>query len=400
MSKPWPMVALGEVISKSDEWVNLKADETYREVTVKLWGKGVVQRREVVGAEIAASRRMLVRANQLILSRIDARNGAAGLVPTELDGAVVSNDFPVFNLNTARVEPKYFGWLTKTRDFVELCKAASEGTTNRVRLQEERFFSAPIPLPALPEQKRIVTRLEELSAKVEEARGLREQAVKKAEALWHAALKSILNKGMTDGWAQKQISEVAETNPSKQSISTSSSDMQVSFVPMSAVDDITGTIKRPEIRSLSDVKKGYTYFAEGDVIFARITPCMQNGKSAIAKGLKNGIGFGSTEFHVMRPKSGLLLSEWLYAIVRHKDFKDDAAAHFKGTAGQQRVPQSFLAQKTIPVPPLPDQRRIVAYLDGLQARVDALKRLQSETSTELNAMLPSVLDRAFKGELV
>jgi type I restriction enzyme S subunit len=125
---------------------------------------------------------------------------------------------------------------------------------------------------------------------------------------------------------------------------------------------------------------------------------MQNGKAALAHDLVNGIGFGSTEFHVIRPGSELL-GEWLHAITRHKPFRDDAAAHFKGTAGQQRVPQSFLDQKEIPVPPLAEQRSIVAELDALQAKMDALKKLQDETAAELDALLPSILDKAFKGEL-
>jgi type I restriction enzyme S subunit len=152
------------------------------------------------------------------------------------------------------------------------------------------------------------------------------------------------------------------------------------------------------MRTFAEVAKGYTWFLDGDVIFARITPCMQNGKAALAKNLMNAVGFGSTEFHVIRPSSKVT-GEWLHALVRHKSFRDDAAAHFKGTAGQQRVPQSFLEQRVIPVPPISEQRRIVVYLDDLQAKVDALKKLQTETAAELDAMLPSILDKAFKGEL-
>src|SRR5713226_5240467 len=105
MSKAWPLVPLGEILTKSEEWTSIKPDELYREVTVRLWGKGVVLRREVAGAEIAADRRLVVRAQQFILSRIDARNGAFGLVPDSLDGAVVSNDFPVFTPNPLRILP-------------------------------------------------------------------------------------------------------------------------------------------------------------------------------------------------------------------------------------------------------------------------------------------------------
>ena len=107
MSNAWPMVRLGEVLTKSNESVDLKSDETYREVTIKLWGKGVILRRQATGAGMAASRRMVVRQNQFILSRIDARNGAFGLVPASLDGAVVSNDFPSFILNADKLEPAY-----------------------------------------------------------------------------------------------------------------------------------------------------------------------------------------------------------------------------------------------------------------------------------------------------
>ena len=177
------MVPLGRILAKSNEWIDLKADETYKEVTVRLWGKGVTLRREVNGTGIASSSRIIVRANQFILSRIDARNGAFGLIPDELDDAVVSTDFPVFTVNESLILPVYLNWMSKTAAFVDLCKAASEGTTNRVRLKEDRFLATEIPLPPLDEQRRLVARIEALAAKIEEARGLRRLAVEEAEAL-------------------------------------------------------------------------------------------------------------------------------------------------------------------------------------------------------------------------
>lgn len=172
----FPMVALGEVLVKSNEWIDINPNEQYRQVTVRLWGKGVVLREEVSGSEIAASRRLVVHLKQFIVSRIDARNGAFGLISDSLDGAVVSSDFPVFTVNPSRILPKYLDWIGKTHFFIDLCKAASEGTTNRVRLKEDRFLVAKIPLPSLQEQRRIVARIEELAAKIEEARRLRRKA--------------------------------------------------------------------------------------------------------------------------------------------------------------------------------------------------------------------------------
>jgi hypothetical protein len=111
-------------------------------------------------------RRFVANAGQFITSRIDARNGAMGLVPKSLDGALVTNDFPLFDLNTERLEPRFLGWLCRTADFIELCRRASEGTTNRVRLKEDRFLACEIPLPLLAEQRRVVARIEEIASQI------------------------------------------------------------------------------------------------------------------------------------------------------------------------------------------------------------------------------------------
>jgi type I restriction enzyme S subunit len=140
MRKQWPKVKLGEVLRRSEETIDLQPDAAYRQITVKLWGRGVVLRGISTGAEIAASRQIVARRGQFILSRIDARNGALGIVPPELDEAIVSNDFPVFNVIENRLLPTYLGWICRTAPFVKECKRASEGTTNRVRLQEDSFW--------------------------------------------------------------------------------------------------------------------------------------------------------------------------------------------------------------------------------------------------------------------
>jgi type I restriction enzyme S subunit len=123
--------------------------------------------------------------------RVSTRNGAFGIIPDHLDAAVVSNDFPVFSLDTRRIDPAYLNWLSTTRDFIDLCRTASEGTTNRVRLKEDRFLATCIPLPPLAEQRRIVARVEALAAKVESARGLRQQTEAEADALLSAGARQI-----------------------------------------------------------------------------------------------------------------------------------------------------------------------------------------------------------------
>jgi len=164
----WPRVELGQLLTKSSDWIEITPEASYWEVTVRLWGKGVVARCEVAGSDIAASSRLRVRSGQFILSRIDARNGALGIVPPSLDGAVVSNDFPAYDVNTQRLLPEFLGWLCRTAGFVGQCRAASEGTTNRVRLKEDRLLACAIPLPPLAEQRRVVAKIDALAAKIGE----------------------------------------------------------------------------------------------------------------------------------------------------------------------------------------------------------------------------------------
>jgi type I restriction enzyme S subunit len=159
---------------------------------------------------------------------------------------------------------------------------------------------------------------------------------------------------------------------------------------MAAVNEISGSIARTEVREYKQVSKGYTPFCENDVLFAKITPCMQNGKAAIARGLLGGLGFGSTEFHVLRPSSDLL-PQWVFAFIRQPSFRSAAEANFTGSAGQQRVPTDFLKKFPIPVPPLAEQERIVKLLD----EADELRKLRAQADQRTAALIPALFDEMF-----
>ena len=159
----WPMRPLSDVLVPATNRINLEPNELYRQITVRLWGKGLTERAVVRGSEIAATQQNQVKAGQFLISKIDARHGAFGLVPPELDGAVVSNDFPVFDIAEEHVYPEYLAWMSRSDWFVDMCKRASEGSTNRVRLKVDRFMAETVPLPSKPDQKRI---LEKISAQL------------------------------------------------------------------------------------------------------------------------------------------------------------------------------------------------------------------------------------------
>lgn len=195
------------------------------------------------------------------------------------------------------------------------------------------------------------------------------------------------------GWKWVRLGEVCQINPRRPRL-VRNDDAPTSFVPMNAVDENTGTIIEIQVRPFAEVKSGYRYFQEGDVLFAKITPCMENGKAAIARGLIDGIGFGSTEFHVLRPKQEVM-AEWIWLFVRQERFREDAKANFRGGVGQQRVPQEFLVRYPVPLPPLKEQRRIVARIEELMERVREAKRLREEAKKNADRLMQAALAEVF-----
>jgi len=196
-------------------------------------------------------------------------------------------------------------------------------------------------------------------------------------------------------WDMVKLGNVCEVNPStKGKVVSLNSEMPVSFLPMEAMEAGTG-IMNPIDKELAKVKKGYTYFENGDVLFAKITPCMQNGKHAIAQNLTNGIGFGSTEFHVLRPKTDII-AEWIYYFVNQRGFLFNAVNFFQGAVGQQRLPDIFLKEAEIPLPPLDEQRRIAAEIERQLAIVEKAKQAATEQLAAARALNAAYLREAFE----
>ncbi|MCY3666565.1 MAG: restriction endonuclease subunit S [Gemmatimonadetes bacterium] len=202
---------------------------------------------------------------------------------------------------------------------------------------------------------------------------------------------------MPNSWEAADLCEVAELNP-RLDKSAHAGNLMVSFVPMPRVEAGTGTIDVSQTRSLEEVKKGYTPFREGDVLFAKITPCMENGKMAVVPPLKNGLGFGSTEFHVLRPYCEIS-AQYIYFFVSSESFRRDAEHNMTGAVGQRRVPISYLADQSVPVPPAREQRRIVAKIEELFSELDKGIESLKAARAKLNIYRQAVLKHAFEGKL-
>ncbi len=207
-----------------------------------------------------------------------------------------------------------------------------------------------------------------------------------------AIVEELHERPLPAGWQWVQLADVAEINPPRPRGFKRDASAPTTFVPMPAVDGVTGTIAKPETWRYEEVATGYTFFSEGDVLFAKITPCMQNGKHAVARDLIDEIGFASTEFHVIRPGDDIV-AEWVYFFVRQPSVLHEAANYFTGAVGQQRVPDTFLKGLPIPLPPLPEQQRIVATLREQMAAVEKA-RAAAQARHQAADALPSVCLRA------
>lgn len=401
MRRQWPMVRLGDVLSSYEEIIRLEPDAEYLQITVKLWGKGVVLRSTVLGADVAAQRRRVVRSGQLILSRIDARNGALGIVPQELDGAIVSNDFPAYTISTDRLLPGYLKWMIRTKDFVHRCRQASEGTTNRVRLQEMKFLSQEIILPPLVEQRRVVARIEELAAQIEAAISFRQQAAREADALLTSAVTA---SSRTDArWATVRDA-VLDRKGAVRSGPFGSQLLHEEFTASGVAAIGTRDVHTHQFSHRSgwyvspdkfEQLRRYQVFP-GDLLCTIVGASI--GRFCV---VPDSIPLAFTTKHVLAITldSHRVDPHFVsYMLNFHRGCRDSLFAQVEGSA-QPSLNAGKVLATSLPLPLVSDQRRIVRQMDDVRQEVDALKALQAATASQIDALLPAVLSGAFKGKV-
>jgi type I restriction enzyme S subunit len=317
-----------------------------------------------------------------------------GLIPAFLEGALVTNDFPLFDLERERLEPGYLAWLSRTAGFVDLCRRASEGTTNRVRLKEERFYSLEIPLPPLAVQQRVVARIEELSAQIHKARILRQEATEEAEALLARAADS----RQSEGFPRIRLEEVCPVITDGTHQTPRYTEEGAIFLSAQNVKPFRFKPEKHRKVSMEDFQ-GYTARNKprrGDVLMTRVGAGI--GEAAVVDqdiefAIYVSLALIRTESTRLSPE---FLVHWLNSPAGRASSKRETLG--RGTS-QGNLNLKLLRKVTLPLPPMPEQCRIVAELDALQTEVDVLKRVQAETAAELDALLPAILDKAFKGEL-
>jgi type I restriction enzyme S subunit len=373
------VVPLGDLLRRADESAVLEQDASYHEVTIRLWGKGVVSRGKVRGSDVATQRRF-VRSGQLILSKIDARNGALGMVPPELDGAIVSNDFPSFEVkDEAKCLPGFLEAMVKSTWFVDLCKASSEGTTNRVRLKEERFLNQEVQLPPLSEQRVIVAKLNELNDKTTQINAHLDAVESDADRL--LALR------FHDAIANAPYLSMSEVAPLvRRAVEI---DAESSYTELGVRSFYKGTFHRRIVLGAEFTWQKMFRIEQGDLIFSNIMAWEQ--AIALAKPKDAGC-LGNHRMLTCVAKPKLMLPEFLAYYFTTDDGFADVYAASPGTAARNRtLIAGNLEAIQVPVPPLAAQCEFIA----LQTAIAALKAEHVAIRQSNAALVPATLERIF-----
>lgn len=326
----------------------------------------------------------------------------------------------------------------------QLAESKATGTTFK-EISGAAFSKLPIPLPPTNEQRRIVAKIEELFSELDKGIETLKTAQAQLKVYRQALLKHAFEGNLTVQWREKNkaklegtdalqkklssqsikrinldkdivgfkinffkeipsdwvvatIQNIAIVNPAYKKSDINDTDL-VNFVPMASVNAVNGFINIEKLRAFGEVKKGFTSFAENDVIFAKITPCMENGKMAIIPKLIKNIGFGSTEFHVLQP-SELVESRFLYFYISSEIFRSDAEHNMTGAVGQKRVPTNYIKASEIPLPCIVEQFEIGNLLEEKNTEIDQLDLTITTSLRQADALRQSILKKAFSGQLV
>lgn len=361
-----------------------------------------------MGSEIGSTKQR-VEKGDVLLCKINPRINRVWKVSQYTENALLASSEWIIVRNP-KIHSDYLMHCFRTPYFREYMLSNVSGVGGSLmRAQPKYVKTYPLPLPPLPEQRRIIDRIESLFAKLDEAKQKAQDALDSFETRKAAILRKAFTGELTaqwrkehgvgmESWNETILKDVCKVNPKKIDINGLPDDLKVSFFPMASLSEIYGEITEPQTRLLKDVKNGFTNFSEGDVVFAKITPCMENGKSAIIGKLVNGIGYGTTEFYVLRCNENLY-NRYLYHMVRDTSFRNKAKAVMSGAVGQQRVPKSFMENYPLDLPSVPEQIEIVRILDDLLAKEQQAKETAEAVLDQIDLIKKSILARAFRGEL-
>ncbi len=349
----------------------------YRVTRIQTISNGYVDLEKTKWTNDEVSEEKFMRAGDILLSHINSyEHLAKSAIFTNITENVIHGiNLIRFRPIVEKIIPEYASSIFKSSKFIDTARSFAQRAVNQASIKSSDLKNIEIPLPAIEEQRAIVAEIEGYQRIIDAARiivdNYRPQIAINPE------------------WEMVEIREVCNINPKKSEVSEYDKSLQVSFVPMADLGENEMSFNIKETKELKDVYSGYTYFADNDILLAKVTPCFENGKAGLARNLSNGIGFGSSEFFVLRVNDKVL-PEWLYVCIKDYKFKQQGKNSMKGTGGLQRIPRDFISNWQIPLPLLEIQQQIVTEIEREQAAVDSTKELIEIFTNKINNRITQI----------
>jgi len=399
MSAEWPNVPLREVLTERQETppdyalisgeISVIAKIGFNDGKIQLRNDGKTK-----------TKMILVRPGDLVISGINAAKGAVSFYGEEnADPIAATIHYSSYIPDKTKIDIKYLWWLLRSNKFRDLLLEYVPGGI-KTEIKAKRFLPVPIPLPPLDEQRRTVARIEELAARIEEAQDLRRRAAEEAEMLLNSKLSSIFKRFVQQNGLSKLgdlIVKAGYGTSTKCQYETVENSVPVLRIPNIASEKIDFSDMKYGVLGDKELKK--VLVSEDDLLVVRTNGSADLvGRCAVVSELLGPTAFASYLIRI-RCDPEVIYPYYLQLMLKHLRTEGKLFNFARTTAGQYNVSLGRLREAEIPVPPLDEQRRIVARLDELQAQVDRLKKHQVRTAEELDALLPAVLDRAFRGQL-
>lgn len=383
MNFGWAESSIAKVVTPVNRFEEPIPGKIYRQVGVRLWGQGAYERESIDGINTKYRSFNRTDVGDIIVNKIWARNGSVSVIFDGLEGCYVSGEFPLFKPKPKKLEEKWFYWITKTRWFWHRCDLQSRGTSGKNRIRPEKFLAIKIPLPPLSEQQRIVAKIEQLSAKIEERRKLQKEVEEESNAMLRSAFKKLL-KG-SDRYPMKKVAPIV-----RRPVAIKPEE----FYPELGVRSFgKGTFHKRALSGYEVGTKKLYWIHPADLVFHNVFSW--EGAVAVAKEEDQG-RVGSHRFISCVPKEGIATSDFLHFYFLTQEGLHKIGQASPGGAGRNRT-LGLKKLEAIEVPVVSYDKQL--WFNNLQTKVDCLKALQAQNAAELGALLPSILYRAFKGGL-
>lgn len=403
MSQSWPLVPLGEVLKPVTRPEPVKPEVTYNILGAHWYAAGLYTKEITTGAGIQATNLYRVEEGDFVYNRLFAWKGSFAVANKENAGCYVSNEFPCFRPNPDRLDARFlWRYFSRSLTWDEALALSTGGTpTSRNRLKEDKLLAFRIPLPPLQEQRRIVARIEVLAAKIEEARDLRRAATDEAELISKSATDAMLGSA---SWQEVPLGSILRENSlNGLAARPSPTPPGIPILRISAATSRSnGVIDESDFKYLDVSEPEATKYAleVGDLLACRFNGNLHYvGRFALYERRLVGPRLYPDKLIRFRISRERGLPQYVCLAMNSERCRRVIESMCATTAGNLGISAGDLKTVPLPLPPIVEQRRIVAHLESVQVKVDALRRLQAETAAELDALLPSILDKAFKGGL-